>query len=158
MNTTERTVVIIKPDGVQRGIIGEILHRFERRGLKLIGMKFLKLPVELLEEHYAHHKDKPFFSKLIAFMTSAPALAMVLEGKDGVNVVRAMTGPTKGTDAFPGTIRGDFALSHQQNVIHASESIEIANQEVKRFFDDRELFDDYQRADWPMVYAEDERN
>lgn len=157
MDPKEKTVVIIKPDGVTRSIAGEIIHRFERKGLKIIGMKFLRLPEELIEEHYAHHKEKPFFPKLRDFMTSAPALAIALEGKDVVNVVRMMAGPTHGIEASPGTIRGDYALSIQHNVIHASENIEEAKKELKRFFSDKELFDDYNRTDWEMVYAVDER-
>lgn len=153
----ERTIVILKPDAVRRGILGEVLHRFERRGLKIIGMKFQKLSEETLGEHYAHHREKPFFPKLVEFMTSAPALVMALQGKHVVEVVRAMCGPTKGTDAAPGTIRGDFALSIQQNIVHASEDLVQAETELKRFFSEEELFDDYIRADWETVYAIDER-
>ena len=154
----ERTIVILKPDAVRRGVVGEIIHRFERRGLKIIGMKFEMLKEETLGEHYAHHREKPFFPGLVEFMTSAPALVMALQGKQVVSVVRAMCGPTHGTEATPGTIRGDFALSIQQNIIHASEDLEQAEKELKRFFSESEIFGNYVRADWEAVYAADERN
>lgn len=157
MDPKEKTIVIIKPDGVTRGIIGDVIHRFERKGLKIVAMKFLRFPDELIEEHYAHHLDKPFFPKLREFMTSSPALAIALEGKDVTNVVRMMTGPTHGVEALPGTIRGDFALSIQHNVVHASENAEEAKKELERFFAPEEIFDDYNRADWGMIYAVDER-
>lgn len=157
MKPDQKTIIIIKPDGVTRGIVGEILHRFERKGFKIVGMKFLRLPEEILDEHYAHHKDKPFFPKLKAFMTSAPALAIALEGRGVVEVVRKMAGPTHGVEANPGTIRGDYSLSIQHNVIHASENEEEAAKELKRFFKKEEIFDDYQRTDWAMIYAVDER-
>ncbi|MGI6103595.1 MAG: nucleoside-diphosphate kinase [Patescibacteria group bacterium] len=153
----ERTIVILKPDAVRRGILGEVLHRFECRGLKIIGMKFQKLEEETLGEHYAHHREKPFFPKLIEFMRSAPALVIALQGNRVVEVVRAMCGSTHGAEAGPGTIRGDFALSIQQNIVHASENVDIAKQELARFFSDDELFDDYIRADWESIYAVDER-
>ena len=103
----ERTVVLIKPDGVQRGFIGEIIHRFERKGLQLVGLKMMTLTDEILHEHYAHHTDKPFFPGLKDFMKSTPVIAMVWEGTQAVAVVRALVGPTKGFEAAPGTIRGD---------------------------------------------------
>lgn len=157
MSRKERTVIILKPDAVQRGIMGEILHRFERRGLKIVGMKFAQLPKETIEEHYAHHSEKPFFPKLVGFMTSAPALAAVLEGKNVVKVVRDMCGPTHGGEAAPGTIRGDFSLTMGQNIVHASEDVAQAEAEVKRFFSEDELFSGYERADWQMVYPEEDR-
>ena len=156
MSRKERTVIILKPDAVQRGIMGEVLHRFERRGLKVTGMKFAELPKELLEEHYAHHRDKPFFPKFIQFMTSAPALVVALEGKNVVKIVRDMCGATHGGEAAPGTIRGDFSLT-MQNIIHASEDTAQAEVEVGRFFNDDEIFAGYERADLPLIYPEEDR-
>lgn len=156
MTRKERTVVILKPDAVQRGILGEVLHRFERRGLKIVGMKFTELPKELLEEHYAHHKGKPFFPRFIQFMTSSPALVAALEGKNVVKIVRDMCGATHGGEAAPGTIRGDFSLT-MQNIIHASEDVEQAEVEVGRFFNDDEIFASYERADLPLIYPEEDR-
>jgi nucleoside-diphosphate kinase len=154
--TKEQTLVILKPDAVTRGLIGEILHRCERKGFKIAGMKFMHIPTDLLEEHYAHIKDKPFFPGVVKFMQSAPSLAVVLEGKNVANAVRAMAGTTNAAEALPGTLRGDFALSIQQNVVHVSESLEAAETEVKRFFKPEELFH-YDRVDVGAIYAEDER-
>ncbi len=156
MDRKERTVIILKPDAVQRGIMSEVLHRFERRGLKIVGLKFTQLPRELLEEHYAHHKDKPFFSKFIEFMTSSPALVAALEGKNVVKIVRDMCGSTHGGEAAPGTIRGDFSLT-MQNIIHASEDVAQAEVEVGRFFNDDEIFASYERADLALIYPEEDR-
>lgn len=154
--TNEQTLLIAKPDAVTRGLVGEILHRCERKGFKIVGMKFLHLPTDLLEEHYAHLKDKPFFPGIVKFMQSAPSLAVVLEGKNVAGAVRAMAGVTNAAEALPGTLRGDYALSIQQNVVHVSENAEIAKAEVKRFFKPSELFA-YDRADIGALYAEDER-
>lgn len=153
---TERTLVIVKPDGVVRGLVGEVLHRFERKGFRIVGMKFGHLTDELIAEHYAHIADKPFFPGVMKFMKSAPSLLMVIEGKNVVAAVRAMGGVTNAAEATPGTIRGDFALSIQQNVVHISEDVAAAEAEVQRFFDESELFD-YSRADFSAVYSEDER-
>jgi len=152
----ERTLVIIKPDGINRSIAGEIIHRFERKGLKIVGLKMMHLSDELLDEHYEHHKGKPFFQKLKDFMKSAPALLVVLEGNNAVEVVRIMAGPTRGYEALPGTIRGDYSISQQHNIVHASDAPETAEKEIKRFFADEEIFP-YKRIDWEMVYAVDER-
>jgi len=151
----EKTLIIIKPDAVNRCVVGSIVNRFERKGLKIIGMKMSNLTEDLLEEHYAHLKDKPFFPTLKAFMRSSPALLMVLEGKNVVEIVRKMAGPTHGGEALPGTIRGDYTLSNQNNVVHASDSVESANNEVARFFKEEELFD-YKRIDTEFLYSEDE--
>lgn len=156
MDRKERTVIILKPDAVQRGIMSEVLHRFERRGIKIIGMKFTELPKGKLEEHYAHHRDKPFFPKFIEFMTSSPALVVALEGKNVVKIVRDMCGVTHGGEAAPGTIRGDFSLT-MQNIIHASEDVAQAEAEISRFFDTDEIFPGYERADLPMIYPEEDR-
>lgn len=152
----EQTLLIVKPDAVTRGLIGEVLHRCERKGFKVVGMKFMHLPTDLLEEHYSHIKDKPFFPGVVKFMQSAPALAVALEGKNVANAVRAMAGVTNAAEALPGTLRGDFALSIQQNVVHVSEDLAAAETEVKRFFKPEELFH-YDRADIGALYAEDER-
>ncbi|MDO8627130.1 MAG: nucleoside-diphosphate kinase [Candidatus Diapherotrites archaeon] len=151
----ERTLVIIKPDAVNRNLIGEVLHRFERKGVKIVGMKMVHLDDKILEEHYAHHKGKSFFPKLKEFMKKAPSIVLVLEGNEIIEVVRKFAGVTKGTEALPGTIRGDFSLSVQANIIHASDSKEAAQAEIKRFFSDKEIFS-YPKIDSTYVYAEDE--
>lgn len=152
----ERTLIMIKPDAVNRTIVGEIIHRFERKGLKIIGMKMLHLDEETLGEHYAHHRNKPFYKRIVRFMMNAPSLLMILEGKNVVNVVRKLSGETHGAKALPGTIRGDYSLSTQCNIVHASDSVETAKKEIKMFFKENEIFD-YNRIDTEMIYAEDER-
>lgn len=145
MPTIERTVVLVKPDGVQRGMIGEIIHRFERKGLQLVAMKMVQLTDEMLNAHYAHHADKPFFAGLKAFMQSSPVIAMVWQGPQAVTVVRTLVGPTKGHEAAPGTIRGDFTIEPSHNAIHASDAAETATAEIDRFFKPEELFS-YERS------------
>nr|3VVT_A Chain A, Nucleoside diphosphate kinase [synthetic construct]3VVT_B Chain B, Nucleoside diphosphate kinase [synthetic construct] len=135
----ERTFVMIKPDGVQRGLIGEIISRFERKGLKIVAMKMMRISREMAEKHYAEHREKPFFSALVDYITSGPVVAMVLEGKNAVEVVRKMVGATNPKEAAPGTIRGDFGLDVGKNVIHASDSPESAEREISLFFKDEEL-------------------
>jgi nucleoside-diphosphate kinase len=152
----ERTVVLIKPDALQRNLVGEIIHRFERKGLKIIALKIMKLGDAVLDEHYGHHKEKPFFPKLKAFMMQAPVVAMVLEGIEAVAVVRALCGETSGRKALPGTIRGDFSVSQQANVVHASDSPQNAEMEIKRFFDESEIVD-YVHGNFNFVYGEEER-
>lgn len=151
----EKTVVLIKPDAIQRGLIGEILSRFERKGLKLLGIKMMTLDEALLREHYAHLADKPFFPGLSEFMQSTPVIAMCWEGLEVVDAVRKITGITKSRQAEAGSIRGDFAMSVSCNVIHASDSVENAEKEVKRFFKTDELFE-YEKSEYEHVYAEDE--
>lgn len=153
----ERSVVLVKPDGVQRGLIGEIIHRFERKGLKLVGLKMISLNDAVLDEWYVHHKDKPFFGGLKSYMQSYPVVAILLEGKDVVAVIRKMIGITKARDAEPGTIRGDFAMSQQYNLIHASESIELAKKEEMLVFNKDEIFN-WDKKDIESIYLEDERN
>ncbi len=155
-NKYEKTLIIIKPDALQRNLLGEIIRRFERKGLKIIGLKMVKLDDVVLSQHYQHHKDKPFFKNLTKFMKSAPVIMMVLEGLEVVKAVRLITGATKGREADAGTIRGDFAMSSQCNIVHASDSPENASKEIYRFFNDDELFD-YQKIDFSYVYGEDER-
>jgi len=153
----ERSVILVKPDGVQRGLIGEIIRRFERKGLKPLGLKMTSLTDDVLDELYVHHKDKPFFGGLKSYMKSYPVIAMLWEGKDVVATVRKMIGVTKARDAEPGTIRGDFAMSQQYNLIHASESAELAKKEQGLIFDKSEIFD-WDKQDLKNVYLEDERN
>jgi nucleoside-diphosphate kinase len=152
---TEQTLIIIKPDALNRTVVGEIIHRFERKGLKIVGMKMTHLTEDVLEEHYSHLKDKPFYPILMKFMQAAPSLLMILEGNNVVEVVRKMAGPTHGAEAEAGTIRGDYSLSNQNNVVHASDSVENAEKEIKRFFKPEEIFD-YKRIDTEMIYSEQE--
>lgn len=151
----ERTLVIIKPCAVQRGLIGEVLSRFERRGLKLVAMKMTRLDAEICRRHYAHLVDKPFYPIIEESMTAAPVVLCCMEGIDAVEVVRTMAGATNGRKALPGTIRGDYCVSHQENIIHASDSLESAAQELERFFNP----EDYCSYDNPLLgylYAKDE--
>ncbi len=149
----ERTLILLKPDAVSRGLIGEIISRFEKKGLKIVGMKMLWMDKELARNHYAKYVDKPFFPLLEKFMTSKPIVAMVLEGKDAIKVVRTMVGSTNGREASPGTIRGDFGMSISKNLIHASDSEETAKEEIARFFKEEELFD-WENGE--EIYSEDE--
>ena len=151
----ERSVVLVKPDGVQRALIGEIIHRFERKGLKLVGIKMISLQDSLLEEWYVHHKDKPFFPGLRDYMKSYPVVAMLWEGHEAINTIRKMTGVTKSRDAEPGTIRGDFGMSQQYNLIHASESKEAADKEKGLMFKPDEIFD-WVKTEHGHVYLPDE--
>ena len=130
----EETLVLIKPDGVKRHICGEILTRYERKGLQIKAMKLLQAPNELAEEHYAEHKDKPFFGELVDFITSGPVLAFVLAGKNAVTSVRTINGATNPVDATPGSIRGDYALTMDSNVVHASDSVDSAAREIHLWF------------------------
>lgn len=151
----EKTVVLVKPDAIQRGLIGEIITRFEKKGLKLVGAKMMTLDEAVLREHYAHLADKPFFPGLSEFMRSTPVIAMCWEGLEVVDAVRKITGITKSRQAEAGSIRGDFAMSVSCNVIHASDTVENAEKEVKRFFKGDELFE-YDKSEYMHVYAEDE--
>lgn len=152
----ERTLILLKPDCVQRGLLGEVIGRFEAKGLKIVGMKMVRLEDELLAEHYSHLKDKPFFKGIKSFMKSTPVVAMALEGLECVEVVRGMCGPTNARKAPPGTIRGDLALSVQSNIVHASDSIETARKEVPRFFGKGELYE-YSKGEAEYLYSSDER-
>ena len=131
----ERTLVLIKPDAVQRALAGEILARFERRGLRVVDGRFLTVDRALAEEHYAEHREKPFFGELVEFITSAPTLALVLEGEGAIAVVRTTMGATNPADSAPGTIRGDLALSMPDNLVHGSDSPESAQREIALWFD-----------------------
>jgi len=138
--------VLLKPDGVQRGLIGRIVSRFEARGLRLVGMKLLRVPRSLAETYYAEHRGKAFFEPLMAYVTSGPVVVMVLEGDGAVGIVRKMMGTTNAAEAEPGTIRGDFALTIGRNVIHGSDSETSAKREISLFFEADELVD-YRRID-----------
>jgi nucleoside-diphosphate kinase len=137
----ERTLVLVKPDGVQRGLVGEILSRLEKRGLRLVAAKFMRVSQELAETHYAIHKGKPFYPGLIAYITSAPVMAMVWEGPNAVAAVRQLMGATRPTEAAPGTVRHDFALEVGRNLTHASDSVENGQAEVALWFKPEELVD-----------------
>ena len=153
----ERTFVMVKPDGVQRGLVGEIVSRFEDRGLKLVGGKFMQIDDDLAHDHYGEHAEKPFFDDLVEFITSGPVFAMVWEGADATRQVRSMVGETDPAESAPGTIRGDFGLDLGRNVIHASDhEDEGANErEIDLFFDDDELLD-YDRIDAAWLYEDEE--
>lgn len=151
----ERTLILIKPDAIQRGLAGSVLNRFERKGLKLAGVKMMQLSNELLREHYSHIADKPFFPGIANFMKSSPVIAVCVEGLDCVDTVRRLCGVTKAREAEVGTIRGDFAMSIQTNIVHASDSLENAKAEVNRFFKADELFS-YDLALSANIYSSDE--
>ena len=137
----ERTFIMIKPDGVQRHLTGEIIHRFERKGFTLVGLKVMQVSRELAEKHYGVHKERPFFNGLIEFITSAPVIAMVWEGENVVSAARNIIGATNPTTAAPGSIRGDFGVSIGRNLIHGSDAIETAQTEVALWFAEEELVD-----------------
>ena len=137
----ERTLVLLKPSAVQRALIGEIISRFEKKGLRIAGMKMMQLNEEILNDHYSHLLKKPFFPSLKASMMKTPVVAMCLEGVDAIAVVRYITGYTNGRKADPGTIRGDYCMSNQQNIVHASDSPEAAVVELARFFRPEEIYD-----------------
>lgn len=135
----ERTFLMVKPDGVQRNLIGEIVNRFEKKGFKLVGGKLMQIPTELAEQHYGEHKERPFFGELVSFITSSPVFAMVWEGENVIATARQMMGATNPKDAAPGTIRGDYAVQVSQNIIHGSDSPESAQREIGLFFNESEL-------------------
>ena len=151
----EKTLVILKHCTLQRGLVGEITHRFERKGLRLAGMKMMQLTDELLSEHYAHLIGKSFFQRVKDSMMTAPVIVCCFEGVDAIQTVRTLAGPTNGRLAAPGTIRGDYSMSFQENIVHASDSPETAAIELKRFFKPEEIFD-YKQATFNYLYANDE--
>ena len=146
----ERTLVLVKPDGVQRGLVGEILSRFERTGLKLVALKMLRMDRDKAERHYAIHQGKPFFEGLVNFITSSPLIAAVFEGKNAVEVVRKTMGATDPVKAAPGTIRGDLALDIGRNVVHGSDSLENSQKEINLFFTPEEIVS-YKRQVEPWI-------
>ncbi len=146
----EQTFIILKPDAVQRGLVGEILSRFERRGLKLAAMKFIQVSDELARQHYAVHAERPFFAGLIQYITSAPVVALVLEGTNAISVVRTMVGATRPHEAAPGTIRADFGLEVGRNLVHASDGPDTAKDEIALWFGEDLVT--WQRANDPWIY------
>jgi nucleoside-diphosphate kinase len=149
----ERTLILIKPDALQRALVGEIIGRFERKGLQLIGMKMVRIDDALAAVHYNHLTDKPFYESLRQFITQAPVVALALAGPNAVSAVRLIVGPTKGYEADAGSIRGDLSMSGQSNVVHASDSVENGEQEIGRFFSEAEIFE-YTRPDMHLLYSE----
>jgi nucleoside-diphosphate kinase len=152
----EVSVVLVKPDGVQRGLVGQIISRFERKGLRLAGLKMISLSDPILEQWYVHHKDKPFFKDLKSFMQSSPVVAMLWEGVECIDAVRKIVGITKSRAAEAGSIRGDFGMSQQYNLIHASDSPENAQKERDLVFEKHEVFA-YDKAEYLFVYSDEER-
>ncbi|MBN1555289.1 MAG: nucleoside-diphosphate kinase [Phycisphaerae bacterium] len=148
----ERTLVIVKPDAVQRHLIGRILHRLERKGLKIVALRMRPMDESLARKMYAEHQGKDFYEPLVAFVTAGAVVAMVVEGYDVISIVRSMVGSTFGPDAAPGTIRGDFGASRRYNLIHASDSPESARREIDLWFDDEDILE-YEFLDDPWIYA-----
>lgn len=151
----QETVVLVKPDGLQRGLVGEIISRFEKKGLKLLALKMFPFNEQIVNIWYAHHKEKPFFPNLKKFMTSTPIVAMLWEGLEAITSVRKIVGITKGREAEMGSIRGDFAMSGSHNLIHASDSKEAAEKEKKIIFDNSEIFNYHSAVD-SLIYSEEE--
>ncbi len=143
---TQRTFAMVKPDGVQRGLVGEVVNRYEDRGLKLVALKTMQVPRDLAEEHYAEHEGKPFYGPLVDYITSSPVVCMVLEGPDAVTVVRSINGATDPVEAAPGTIRGDHAVEIGRNVVHGADSPKSAEREMRIYFEEDELLA-YERID-----------
>lgn len=142
----ETTLILLKPDCVQRNLMGEVIGRFEKKGLTILGMKMLQLDDALIDEHYGFLSDKPFYPGIVTYMKSSPIVAMAIRGANAVKTIRTMSGATNPVEALPGTVRGDFALSIDGNIMHASDSVETANEELARFFKPEEIFD-YERLD-----------
>lgn len=150
----EKSLIIIKPSGIQRGLIGPVIERFQRKGLIINGIKMMQLDETILREHYAHLVDRPFFPWVLASMTASPVIVMVVSGIDAITVVRQMVGATNGRNALPGTIRGDFSMSGQENIVHASDSVENAQIEINRFFRPEEVFE-YDHINTSFFYSPD---
>ena len=153
MPNKEQTLVLLKPDALQRDLLGEIIRRFEMKGLKIVGLKFIRLTEKLLDEHYSHLTDKPFFGSLKQFMLQTPVVGLVLEGYDAVSEIRKIVGSTNPREADAGTIRADFSMTVPSNLIHASDSPEAAATEIKRFFTDAEIFD-YEKITDRFIFGE----
>lgn len=151
----EQTLCILKPSAVARGLMGQIISRIERKGLKIAGLKMMQLDEDILKQHYAHLVDKPFFPSIVESMTATPVVVICIEGVDSVAVFRKMTGVTNGRNAEPGTLRGDFCMSNQANIVHASDSVENAKIEIARFFAPNEIFD-WKQANIAAFYGEGE--
>ena len=148
---TEQTLVLIKPDGVQRGLIGEVIARYERKGLKVVGMKFQQLPRHTVEALYAVHQGRSFYDVLVEFMTSAPTVALVIEGRAAIELVRIINGDTDPTKSQPGTVRGDFSVNITHNIVHASDSAESAQRELDILFGPEERYK-YNRVDEVILH------
>ena len=146
----ERTLVFVKPDGVNRRLIGKIIQRFEEKGLKIVGLKLIQISDELAKTHYEEHEGKPFYEPLVKFVTSGPVALMVLEGQHAISTTRNLVGATFGAEAAPGTIRGDFGISNRYNLIHASDGPESAQKEIARFFTDVDIID-WTPIDYPCI-------
>lgn len=153
----QQSVVLVKPDGLERGLLGEIVSRFERKGLKLVGIKMMKLTDEILDDWYSHHKDKDFFDDLKGFMKSAPIVAMLWEGKEAIAVVRKLAGTTHGREAEAGSVRGDFSISQQLNLIHASDSAETAKKEKGLIFKKEDIVG-WEQKTIELLYSREERS
>ena len=151
----QRSLVLLKPDGVQRKLMGQMISRFEAKGLRIVAMKMLRITPELAKQHYAEHVSKPFYPGLEAFVTSAPVVAMAIEGLEAITVIRNLLGATSGLKAAPGTIRGDFSCSRQMNLVHASDGEEAAARELALYFDPAD-FCDYEPILTPVIQADDE--
>lgn len=150
----EKTLIILKPDAIHRGLVGQVITRLEQKGLKIVGMKMVQLEDALIDAHYAHIKDKPFFVGIKKYMKAAPVVVMALSGINAVSATRLIVGPTKGFEAAAGTIRGDFSLSMQSNLVHASDGVEAGIEEVERFFAPAEIVE-YKRNDFDYIYADE---
>jgi nucleoside-diphosphate kinase len=148
----ERTLIIVKPDGVQRGLTGEIIRRFEARGLRIIGMKLMQVSTELAEKHYDIHRERPFFAGLVKYITSSPVVVMALEGTNAIAAARGTIGSTKPHEATAGSIRGDFALEVGRNLVHGSDSVENGQIEVANFFSEAELLPGWSRNTDPWIF------
>jgi nucleoside-diphosphate kinase len=153
----ERTLVLLKPDAVQRGLVGPILARFEAKGLKIVGLKMRQFPTALIQKHYDAHKERTFFGSLVGFMTSGPVVALVLEGNNAIDVTRRLMGKTNAAESEPGTIRGDWALSRSNNLVHGSDSPEAAKKELALFFPDAAEVCEWSSPEFPWVYSPEER-
>jgi nucleoside-diphosphate kinase len=152
----EQTLILVKPDAMQRSLLGEIIKRFEQKGLKIVGMKMMYLDREILKDHYAKHADKPFFDSLASSMSYSPVVAIVLSGLNAVSAARIILGPTKSYEAPAGSIRGDLALSGQSNLVHASDPEEDPEAEIRRFFTEKEIFA-YKKVDFEVLYGDEEK-
>jgi nucleoside-diphosphate kinase len=153
MPALERTLILLKPDCVQRGLIGRVLARFEDKGLRIVGLQMRRFSRELLEEHYSVHRARPFFSKLVAYMGSGPVVAIALEGLDAIEVTRGLIGATNSRKALPGTIRGDFGMSFSNNLVHGSDGVESATKELGLFFGGKGEIVEWTPADLEWVYS-----
>ena len=151
----QTTLVILKPSAVQRNLVGDVIARFEKKGLQIVGIKMVQLTESVLEEHYSHLLNKPIFRRIADSMMVCPVIVMAIRGLEAVDVVRTLTGPTNGRYASPGTIRGDYSNSVQENIVHASDSVETADIELKRFFNQNEIFN-YKQLTFANLYACDE--